>query len=80
MANAAYPRIDSDADHRAAPGAGFTGSDAYTTGDNYTAGTSGVTGTSTTAGPHKSDTLNKMVSLAGPGARPNTLSQEERRG
>ena len=59
LANKADPRVDSDRDHRAAPGS--TG----VTGNNYgTTGSSGLTGNPgpapNTAGPHKSDMLNKV--------------------
>ena len=56
-ANAADPRIDSDRDHRAAPGTTVGGSHAYTSGDNYTHSTSNKTGTE---GPHNSNTANKL--------------------
>ncbi|KAF6814527.1 cell surface protein [Colletotrichum musicola] len=80
-ANQADPRVDSDRDHRGAPGSGLTGSHGTTgtsglTGSHGTSGTSGahtgvgkvgaaVGGTHgtgpapNTAGPHKSDALNK---------------------
>lgn len=58
MMNRADPRVDSDRDHRAAPGGltgGLTGnSGAYTTSNNYTTGPA-----STTAGPHTSNIANK---------------------
>ncbi|KAF2965344.1 hypothetical protein GQX73_g8226 [Xylaria multiplex] len=49
VANAADPRIDSDRDHRAAPGSTVGGTHGYTTGDNYSHGGAGGYGTSTTA-------------------------------
>jgi len=49
VANAADPRIDSDRDHRAAPGSTIGGTNEYTTGNNYSHGTSG-TGTHGTSG------------------------------
>jgi hypothetical protein len=62
-ANAADPRVDSDRDHRAAPGStGHT----LGTSDHYTNTTSGNYGLSSdgpapsTAGPHKSDMMNRM--------------------
>ncbi|KAI0813369.1 hypothetical protein GGR55DRAFT_677013 [Xylaria sp. FL0064] len=76
VANAADPRIDSDRDHRAAPGSTVGGTHEYTSGNNYShTGTTGVTGTSTGAygttgttgttgtareGPHSSNMANKM--------------------
>ena len=62
LANKADPRVDSDRDHRAAPGStGVTGNNYGTTG---TTGSSGLTGNPgpapNTAGPHKSDMLNKV--------------------
>jgi len=66
-ANAADPRVDSDMDHRAAPGAHGPGPE-YSTTDNYTHGTGATSGAGfgtgpapNTAGPHKSDMLNKAV-------------------
>ncbi len=58
--NAADPRVDSDRDHRAAPGSNVGGgSHAYAPGDNYshstTAGTTGTSGY--TEGPHGSKLL-----------------------
>ncbi|KAH8156741.1 hypothetical protein CIB48_g11507 [Xylaria polymorpha] len=58
VANAADPRIDSDRDHRAAPGSTVGGTHEYTAGSNYshgdgaygTHGTSGITGTHGTTG------------------------------
>ncbi|KAI1350992.1 hypothetical protein F5Y01DRAFT_284331 [Xylaria sp. FL0043] len=73
VANAADPRIDSDRDHRAAPGSTVGGTHEYTSGNNYShTGTTGVTGASTGAygttgttgtareGPHSSNMANKM--------------------
>lgn len=62
LANKADPRVDSDRDHRGAPGStGVTGNNYGTTG---TTGSSGLTGNPgpapNTAGPHKSDMLNKV--------------------
>lgn len=59
-ANAADPRIDSDRDHRAAPGSTVGGTHEYTTGSNYThgdggygaSGTTGTTGHTGTTGAH----------------------------
>ncbi|KAI1091022.1 hypothetical protein F5B19DRAFT_493842 [Rostrohypoxylon terebratum] len=67
VANAADPRVDSDRDHRAAPGSTIGGSQPYASGDNYTHGTLGTTGTTgytgatgqTTSGPHQSNIANK---------------------
>ena len=79
VANAADPRVDSDMDHRAAPASMAGGPEVgYATGDNYssTGRASDVAGTGagigsalpgpapTTAGPHKSDALNKAVSAS----------------
>jgi len=62
-ANAADPRVDSDRDHRAAPGStGHT----LGSGDHHTNTTLGNNGLSSdgpapsTAGPHKSDMMNRM--------------------
>ncbi|KAI0838777.1 hypothetical protein F5Y06DRAFT_44040 [Hypoxylon sp. FL0890] len=57
VTNAADPRVDSDRDHRAAPGSTVGGTQTYTSGNNYTH--SGTTG-SATAGPHQSDLANKV--------------------
>ncbi|OKL60511.1 hypothetical protein UA08_04267 [Talaromyces atroroseus] len=65
MMNKLDPRVDSDRDHRAAPG-GITGQShpAGTTGTTGTAvGAGGMgtgTGTTTTAGPHNSNVANEM--------------------
>ncbi|KAI1737016.1 hypothetical protein F4680DRAFT_237069 [Xylaria scruposa] len=48
VANAADPRIDSDRDHRAAPGSTVGGTHDYNTGSNYTHGTEGYGSTGTT--------------------------------
>jgi len=58
VANAADPRIDSDRDHRAAPGSTVGGTHEYTSSSNYThgdggygtTGTTGHTGTTRTTG------------------------------
>ncbi|KAI0431126.1 hypothetical protein F5Y09DRAFT_340938 [Xylaria sp. FL1042] len=51
VANAADPRIDSDRDHRAAPGSTVGGTHEYTTGDNYAhTGTTGAYGAPGTTG------------------------------
>ncbi|KAI0017439.1 hypothetical protein F4780DRAFT_755463 [Xylariomycetidae sp. FL0641] len=78
VGNAADPRVDSDVDHRAAPGSTVGGSHGgYTTSGNYshgttghtgaTAGHTGATGTAVHSqgaqGPHNSNMLNKMVRL-----------------
>jgi len=62
-ANAADPRVDSDRDHRAA----HAGDHSTTTGDRVTGATVGTLGgpahtgpAPNTAGPHKSDLLNKL--------------------
>ncbi|KAI1128825.1 hypothetical protein F5Y10DRAFT_291610 [Nemania abortiva] len=49
VANAADPRIDSDRDHRAAPGSTVGGTHEYTSGGQYTHGAGGY-GTANTAG------------------------------
>ncbi|KAI1428636.1 hypothetical protein F5Y12DRAFT_710933 [Xylaria sp. FL1777] len=74
IANAADPRIDSDRDHRAAPGSAVGGTQEYTTGGNYahtgagaydTTGTTGTTGGYGSSGltgregPHSSNLANK---------------------
>jgi hypothetical protein len=63
VANAADPRVDSDRDHRAA----HTGGHATSTGDRITGTAAGALGgpsatgpAPNTAGPHKSDLLNKL--------------------
>jgi hypothetical protein len=63
VANAADPRVDSDRDHRAA----HAGDHSTTTGDRVTGTTAGTLGGPAhtgpaphTAGPHKSDLLNKL--------------------
>jgi len=50
VANTADPRIDSDRDHRAAPGSTIGGNHEYTTSSNYSHGTSGLTGSNPTTG------------------------------
>lgn len=73
VANAADPRIDSDRDHRAAPGSTVGGTNQYTSGNNYThgegttggygtSGTTGTTGATGREGPHQSNVANKLVS------------------
>ncbi|GAP85813.1 putative cell surface protein [Rosellinia necatrix] len=57
VANAADPRIDSDRDHRAAPGSTVGGTHDYTSSSNYTHGEggygmSGLTGATATHGTH----------------------------
>ncbi|KAI1875670.1 uncharacterized protein JN550_001956 [Neoarthrinium moseri] len=65
VANAADPRFDSDRDHRAAPGSGLGSSGAHS-GTHGTHGTAGHLAAAhdgpapNTAGPHKSDMLNKV--------------------
>jgi len=63
VANAADPRVDSNRDHRAA----HAGDHSTTTGDRVTGATAGTLGGPAhtgpaphTAGPHKSDLLNKL--------------------
>ncbi|KAI1203367.1 hypothetical protein F5X97DRAFT_284316 [Nemania serpens] len=67
VANAADPRIDSDRDHRAAPGSTVGGTHEYTTGNQYThgggntgAGAFGSTGATGREGPHTSNLANKV--------------------
>lgn len=65
VANAADPRIDSDRDHRAAPGSTVGGTHQYTTGSEYThtggnTGAFGSTGATGREGPHSSNTANKL--------------------
>ncbi|TPX16933.1 uncharacterized protein E0L32_003495 [Thyridium curvatum] len=73
MANAADPRVDSDRDHRAAPGStvgGQTG--AYTTGGNtHSTGTTGMTGTHAHTGAGTTGMTGGAYST-GPGPAPNT--------
>jgi hypothetical protein len=63
VANAVDPRVDSDADHRANPNSGFTGTTG-TTHNHGTTGNSGLTGneySSTTGQPqHSSNLANKL--------------------
>ncbi|RYO81756.1 hypothetical protein DL762_006945 [Monosporascus cannonballus] len=58
-ANAADPRVDSDRDHRAAPGSTVGGSHGYASSDNYTHSSTGPTAGSR-EGPHGSNMANKM--------------------
>ncbi|KAI1112644.1 hypothetical protein F5Y14DRAFT_250218 [Nemania sp. NC0429] len=74
VANAADPRIDSDRDHRAAPGSTVGGTHEYTTGNQYThgggntgafgstgiPGSTGARGATGNEGPHTSNMANKL--------------------